>query len=266
MRMRSQTKGVVARALALVIFFSCLGAGDILGQEWRLAALRFEASREVLEEALSRFDNAARSQAYSSELRARARAEAAGIRNRLQEGDFRVGDQILLAVEGDSVLSDTFVVALGLIVQLPNVGEISLGGVLRSELQSHITQELDRFLADPVIRARPMIPIAILGAVNEPGYYRVPIETPITDAIMLVGGPTDRANLRKAHLDRYGERIWLGPELETALREGETLDEIKMLPGDEVIIPTKPALSFTQIVGLVGTVAGTVFALNKIFN
>lgn len=264
MRSRSRSKGLTARAFALVILFACLSAGDVSGQERYWGALNFDASREVLGEALSRFDNTALSQAYSAELRAQARARATEIRTRLQEGDFQVGDRFLLTVEGDSILTDTFTIGVGRAVYLPNIGDISLQGVLNSELQDHVTRELGRFLADPIIRARPMARIGVFGAVAEPGYYRVPIETPITDVIMLVGGPNEDAKMGEAYLDRYGERIWLGEALQTALREGETLDEIKMLPGDEVFVPARPALSITQILGILTGTTGVVFTLLSI--
>lgn len=262
---RSQRKDrLAALPLTALILLSCLCAGDVSGQERYWGSLRYEPSRDVLQEALARFENAALSQAYSPELRARARSRAAEIRTRLQEGDFRVGDQFLLFVEGDSILTDTFAVGIGRMVYLPNIGEIPLEGVLRSELQEHVSDQLARFLADPVIRARPLIQIAVLGGINTPGFHRVPIETPITDVIMLAGGPKDNANLRKAHLDRYGERIWLGPELEIALREGKVLDEIRVLPGDEVIIPEKLPLSITQLFGAAGLLAGGFLGLRGI--
>lgn len=260
MQHRSHLESVAVGAFSLLILF-CLGAGVAFGQERYWGSLNFETSREMLELALSHFENAALSQAYSTELRAHARSRARDIRSRLQEGDFRVGDRFLLVVEGDSILTDTFTVGVERKVYLPNIGDISLQGVLRSELDSHIGRELARFLAEPVIRARSLVRIAVLGSINEPGYYRVPIETPITDVIMLVGGPTDNANLKKAHLDRYGDRIWLGPELEIALREGKTLDEIKMLPGDEVIVPSRPTFSPAQILGLATGVLGVLFGL-----
>src|SRR5919108_6097734 len=62
---------------------------------------------------------------------------------------FQVGDRILLHVEGDSALSDTFTVVAGPALRLPNIGDISLAGVPRADLQSHLTRELGRFIKDP---------------------------------------------------------------------------------------------------------------------
>src|SRR6266566_4950303 len=59
--------------------------------------------------------------------------EAAAIGARLARGDFRVGDRILLSVQGEKELSDTFTVGLGGQLTLPLIGNVPLEGVLRSE-------------------------------------------------------------------------------------------------------------------------------------
>src|SRR2546425_1957900 len=59
--------------------------------------------------------------------------EATLVRARLTEGDFQPGDRILLLVEGEKELSDTFTVGPQRDILLPNTGTVSLQGVLRSE-------------------------------------------------------------------------------------------------------------------------------------
>ncbi len=65
------------------------------------------ATRADLESALTQAEQIAASDGYSTELRDQKRAEAALIRERLREGDFQVGDQITVHVEGDSALTGT---------------------------------------------------------------------------------------------------------------------------------------------------------------
>src|SRR2546427_10530858 len=72
---------------------------------------------------------------------------------------FQVGDRILLHVERDSALSDTFTVVAGPALRLPNIGEISLAGVRRTDLEAHLTRELSRYIKDPVVQARALIQI-----------------------------------------------------------------------------------------------------------
>lgn len=221
--------------------------GLLQAQEPAWTAPRVEATREALEGALSRFESAARSRAYSEELRARARSEAAAIRQRLAEGDFEVGDRVVLSVRGERELSDTFVVALGRVLELPQVGEVSLRGVLHSELETYLAAELDRYIREPVVLARALIRISILGSVTRPGYYLLPAETPVADAIMLVGGPTPDAKVNGFWIERGRDRIWQGEALQVAIREGRTIDELNLRDGDQIVVPKRSVFAPGEI-------------------
>src|SRR5690606_11495361 len=160
---------VRAAAPAAVLSQTTQVAGSGRTAAWAPAQLHM--TRESLEELLARYEQATRSTAYSEELRARARYEAGLIRVRLEEGDFQVGDQIQLAVEGQPELTSTFQVAPGRVLILPVIGEIPLKGVLRSELEDHLTKSLGRFIVEPKVRATSQIRISILGQVASPGFY-----------------------------------------------------------------------------------------------
>ena len=98
---------------------------------------------------------------------------------------FQAGDRILLRVEGDSALSDTFTVVAGPALRLPIFGEISLAGVSRSDLEAHLTRELGRYIKNPVVQARALIRVSVLGEVTRPGFYAVPVDLVLPDALML---------------------------------------------------------------------------------
>src|SRR5260221_100094 len=110
--------------------------------------------------------------------------EAAAMRTRLARGDFRVGDRILLTVEGEKELSDTFTVGLGGQLTLPLIGNVPLDGVLRSELQDYLTHRLAQNLRDPEVRTRAFVRLSVQGAVTHPGYYGVPADAPLSDRLM----------------------------------------------------------------------------------
>src|SRR6267154_1476674 len=86
------------------------------------------ATRESLRDELARLERAGAS----------GQAGAALIRTRLEAGDFQTGDRIVIRVEGEAQLTDTFVVSNGPQLDLPQVGTVSLQGVLRSELKSRL--------------------------------------------------------------------------------------------------------------------------------
>ncbi|MDQ3996504.1 MAG: SLBB domain-containing protein [Gemmatimonadota bacterium] len=171
-----------------------------------------------------------------------ASAESAALRERLTEGDFRPGDHIVLTVPADSALSDTFVVRgggpAGPVLRLPNLPEIPLRGVLRSELQPHLVAHVGRFLKDTVLRVTVLIPIGVLGELARPGYYRVPIDLPFSDIIMAAGGPTPSADLTRITVRRGSSEFLARSAARAAMTQGLTLDELGLAPGDEVLVGT----------------------------
>ncbi|NNG16368.1 MAG: polysaccharide biosynthesis/export family protein, partial [Gemmatimonadales bacterium] len=101
-------------------------------------------------------------------------AERVMLQDRLTNGDFQVGDRVALTVLQDPTLTDTFTVKVGRTITLPNIPDISLHGVLRSEVEEHLSAELSKYLREPTVEAVALIRIAILGSVGRPGYYAVP--------------------------------------------------------------------------------------------
>ena len=200
----------------------------------------------------------ATSPAYSEILRERTRQEAELIQVRLTLGDFQVGDRILLSVDNQPALSDTFLVDQGPVLTLATIGDVPLRGVLRSELKTHLTQYLGRFLRDPIVRARGLVRISILGAVGSPGFYTVPGEVILTDAIMAAGGPAGNANIDAIRVERGDSRVWEGDRLQQAMIEGRTLDQLNVRAGDRIFIP--------QRTGGLGGVQGTISTLTLLLS
>lgn len=161
------------------------------------------------------------------------------IQNRLQNGDFQPGDQILFFVEGEEEFPDTLVVEGGPSVLIPNVGSVTLAGVLRSELQSHLSRELARFIRNPTVRVRPTIRLTMDGMIGQPGFYTFPADLPIGEAIMIAGGPTGEARMGSIRVQREGMTLFGGDEIQFAIAQGRTFDQLGLRPGDEVYIPEK---------------------------
>ena len=103
------------------------------------------------------------SSALTTELESRAsleveakRAEAAHrtqeawlLRTRLQKGDFQDGDRIIIKLLGSVTFPmDTFQVRAGKMLPLPQMSDMPLEGVLRSELEPRLSHHLAKFLLD----------------------------------------------------------------------------------------------------------------------
>jgi protein involved in polysaccharide export with SLBB domain len=180
---------------------------------------------------------------------------------------FQAGDRVLLQVAGDSALSDTFTVVPGPALRLPDIGEISLAGVSRSDLEAHLTRELGRFLKDPVLEARALIRVSVLGEVTNPGFYAVPIDLVLPDALMLAGGATQEARIDRLRILRGNSALWSGGDLQAAIARGATLDQLGIRAGDRIEVPKeRDPESKWRIAGMIVTGLATavgVIALSR---
>lgn len=182
-------------------------------------------------------------------------------------GDVRVGDRIVLAVRGDSALTDTFPVSPARTLKLPNLPELSLQGVPRAQLQEYVAQHIARFVRDPVVEVRSLIRIGLLGEVDSPGYYFVTTDGQVSDAIMLAGGPTREADLTKATVRRGATVLWQRAQFRDALTEGKTLDQLGLRSGDEIIIGERKRGrldSFLRVTGFLSGIALGIYGATQI--
>jgi hypothetical protein len=230
-----------ARALALVLllYLSAIPAALPAQVPVALGASGAELSRDELTALLAEYEAAATSSAYSGGIRDAAKAHAAMIRERLELGDFRAGDRVALRVQGEANLPDTVLVEPGPRITLPLFGSIPLNGVLRSEIQEHLTRELGKIIHDPVVQAQGLLRLAITGSVGAPGFYVVPADVLVGDVLMMAGGPASDADLEKLRIERGSDRILQGQTMQDAIRQGRTLDQLNLQAGDQIYLPRK---------------------------
>ena len=251
---------LIAIALAAMVM---LGGSVPIGAQSTLDAdpgssIRTRAELEAL---LADYEQALRSPAYSEATKASIRARAERVSARLAEGDFRLGDRVVLSVQGEPTLPDTVPVQAGPRITLPLFGDISLAGVLRSEISEHLTQELSRFIRDPVVNARGLMRVSVQGAVNAPGFYVVPAEMLLSETMMVAGGPASNANMGELRIERGSMVVFQGQDLQEAVRQGFTLDQLNLQAGDQVVVPERPAGGTLARVGVIAGVLSTLTIL-----
>jgi len=147
---------------------------------------------------------------------------------------------------------------------------VSLAGLLRAELEAKLTEYVGRFVRDPRVRARSLIPVTITGAVGAPGFYTLPSELRLTDALMRAGGTSPAAEITEISIERGDEQIWDAESLQLAITEGRTLDQLSMRAGDLVFVPERsPGFggpeSFVRTIGILLTIPLSIVALVAIF-
>ena len=239
-------RGIRAWGLGI---WALLAAGSLAAQEQdpRKVADRALATREELQAALK--------DAGSSNV-------AVQIKSRLDEGDFRRGDRIALMVQAESTLTDTFTVGAGpeLMLPPPTTGSLSLKGVLRSELQKKLTEYIGRFRNNPIVRAQPLIRIAVQGEVARGGVYAVPADAQLADALMAAGGTTEYAKANKVTIARNGRAFWEGTAFDT------DLDVIGVRDGDQIVVgSTRPGRGTDnlRVAALIISIAGGLYGLSR---
>lgn len=255
--------GLVLAASPSPMSTAALGAQSSSAQSAPIPTPERESpKRATLREAADNLDKLGRSEKDGAKRSAYLQ-QAGAIRKRLAEGDFQAGHRILLFVVGDSALSDTFTVRSDQKLQIPNLPEISLTGVLDSELQAYLATQLAQYIRNPSVRAEALLRVQVNGDVGNPGFYSVRTDTPVSDVIMNAGGPSQSADMNKVELRRGSAVVVQRGGIQTAIQKELTMSDIGARPGDELYVPAKPtgdkwqkiiAVS-TAIMGLVWAVA-----------
>src|SRR6185503_1099673 len=165
---------------------------------------------------------------------------------------------------GDSALSDTFTVRGDRMLPLPNIPPISLQGVLDSELETHLTKELLKYIKTVSLEATPLVRISLLGF-PQSNFYTVPVDQAITDVIKAAGGwgSTSAVVPDKAVVKRNGQVFLDAKATAAAVREGKTVGDMALRDGDELYLPEKTSSSnrLQTAFGVVTAVTGLIWAI-----
>lgn len=210
------------------------------------------ATREDLEAAL-----AAANQKDRQKLSNRDRAI---LEERLEEGDFRMGDRVFVTIQSDKIVTDTFTVLTGQGLTLPDMDTVQLHGVLRSELQQTLQNHVSKYIRTPNVKAEALLRVGVLGAVNRPGYYSVRADLPVGDLPMVATGLAGDADLKKVQILRDGKEYWPRDDVRRAMASGQSVDLMGLKGGDEFVVGRRGAglgptlLILTGIASLATTV------------
>ncbi len=234
-------------ACALLVAATLFSTAGATAQEVpAVDARRPIATRAELQQTLQEAEALANSDAYSASFREDKRQEAALIRERLLEGDFYVGDQILISVTGDSSSSGTRIVGPGRVLTLPGLPDIPVRGVLRSEIEPYLIEQVSRFVRDPQIKARPLIRLTFMGAIGKPGFYQMDADKMLSDALMDAGGIGNGTELKKSTIKRGEEVIVDGDVFAKAVTDGVNLDQLNLRAGDVIDVGQKKTKDWFQ--------------------
>lgn len=175
---------------------------------------------------------------------AAAAAEAAS----QAEVEYRIGpdDQLRIDVFGQPELSRELPVRPDGHISMPLVEDIEAAGKTSTELARDIETELSEYVRSPKVsvmivafRGASSDRIRIVGAAARP--QALPYRTNMTllDAMIDVGGLSEFASGNRAHVVRMidGKETRIPVRIKDLLTRGRMSANIKLLPGDVVVIP-----------------------------
>lgn len=183
---------------------------------------------------------------------------ASSIRQRLRDGDFQVGDRVIVSFTTDVAHTDTLLVRSGRILELPGKIAVPLAGVLRSEIEERVSTELMKYVRAQRIEVTPLMRVGVLGDVAHPGYFAFASDILLTDAIMGAGGPAATADLDRSMVRRGGLVYRSSDETRAAIAKGLTLDQFGLNAGDELVIGQRRDSRMGTMLGVVGGLASVV--------
>lgn len=255
----------VTRRLALALsLLTVVGTGAAAWAQSSLGEGRRQATRSELEQAARATEQAA-AVAPDQKSREKLLGDATALRQRLRNGDFLPGDRIYISVLGDSSLSDTFTVRGDRRLQMPNIPDISLSGVLDSEINEFLTKELARYLKNPTVSATGMVRLTLTGGVARNGFLTFPVDQSLTDVIMTAGGLGPNTQLDKATIKRSGKTIIDKKAFQDAIRLGRTVGDLSLRDGDEIEVPMITSVSQWQNWTRIMAVVAPLIFLIRIF-
>jgi protein involved in polysaccharide export with SLBB domain len=226
---------------------------------------RAQVTRVQLGTTLEEIERILESGGYSPALREQKRAEAALIRRRLTEGDLRPGDVIVLAVANEPDLSGPFQVTTARTIIIPAAGEIVIPPLLRAEIEEYMTEQIRRFVRDPLVRADPLVRISIFGGVGRQGFFVAPASALLSDVIMeSAGGPSGSVKMDKSEIKRDDKVIVDSEAFQMAIRNGLSLDQLNIQAGDEIHVGQRRS-GRLPILAVLSAVTSATFLILRIF-
>ena len=188
------------------------------------------------------------------------------IRNRLKYGDFLPGDRVQITVIGDSQFTGTFSVRPDTSLELPNINPITVKGVLRSEFDDYMDQQLRKYMKNPEVQARSLLRIAVVGEVSKPGFYDLPPESAASDVIVAAGGLTGPGDPQRTTVKRENKTLYDKYQMRQFYVDGASLDEMGLRTGDQFAIGRRGSTNVLPIIAAVTGIAFAVAAFAGLFN
>lgn len=246
---------------ALLLGATFVAADDLAAQDAPVEARQPIATRAQLQQAMEEAEQIANSSAYSAAFRDGKRAEAALIRERLLEGDFFIGDLLIIQMIGDTGSPGPQSIRPGRVLTLGGLPDIQMRGVLRSEAEAYLTEQIRRYVRDAQIKVRPLIRLTFMGGVGKPGFYQMDADIMLSDALQQAGGIGNSTELKSSKILRGEDEMMGGESFAKAITDGVSLDQLNLRAGDVIEVGQVSKTNWFTSLRTISLFSGLIFSM-----
>jgi polysaccharide export outer membrane protein len=150
-------------------------------------------------------------------------------------------------------MTGEFAVADDGVVLLPLIGSMAVGGRPFEDVSRDIVKAYSRELLETPVRVTPVLRIAVLGEVRQPGLVPADPTYTLADVLAAAGGLTPDGDAGRITLLRDGE------SMRFSLDESGALLSSRLTPGDQVVVGRRSWIGRNMNV-LIGAAASVIAA------
>jgi polysaccharide export outer membrane protein len=114
----------------------------------------------------------------------------------------RAGDGVRVEITDEPTLSGEFVIGADGQIMLPTIGAVPVAARSFQEVERDLMNAYRRELVDPTVRLTPLVRVAVLGEVRQPGLLLIDPTHTVSDVLARAGGLSTSANPKKIMIQR----------------------------------------------------------------
>ncbi len=150
------------------------------------------------------------------------------------------GDEVLIRAWGSIDIDYRATIDRNGLISIPRVGVVALNGKKAGELEgvirSHVGRVYTNFGLNATLGQLRAMQVFVVGQARRPGAYTISSLSTLVNALFASGGPNGNGSMRSVQLKRDG-RVVSTLDLYEFLQRGERTGDVRLLPGDTIVIP-----------------------------
>jgi protein involved in polysaccharide export with SLBB domain len=128
-------------------------------------------------------------------------------------------------------------------------------------VKDYMTEFLSRLFKDQTVMVVPTIRLTIIGGIKQPGFYQLPADITLPDAIEKAGGFGAGTALSKTKIQRDNEELWGEEEMARAITAAVTLDQLNLRSGDVLVIGQEKQTNWLTTLRTYALIPGLILSL-----